>query len=275
MAGRYFGSLNADLDVNYQFELYTIDENNKLRKPVSNHDGSFTFEGAVENFQARFEAEGVEADGSDSQVVNITNLFADRDLGETDEDFTSVTPGLEEPLTLDLTTRFVDADVDPDVNVDRIEYTIDIDGNELLANELGALGGSTEGGGVTELTLFIEDASNAPGFQIDANGDGQTDFEISGGQATGSALNDIKFIDDNDLLASITGVSYGEDSLFDPNTGINRGGIDIPERLIIEDDAPGNNHTGTGDRAIYEPFAMIGIANDDDHLFMMEEADFI
>lgn len=96
MAGRYFASVNAALEVNYQFDLFAIDQVNQLRTPgpgVDNDgDGNleFTFSGAVENFQARFADFG----GGDSDPVNITNLFAERGENELDETGSSFDTGL-------------------------------------------------------------------------------------------------------------------------------------------------------------------------------------
>ena len=139
-------------------------DNNELRTPDENRNG-FTFEGAIENFQARTDEVG---------PVNITNLFARQ--GEE-----VIRP---EPLTLNLTTR---SEGDPD-SPSSIEYTIEGD-------ELEALG-------ITEFTLILDDASTADGFQIDE--DDEDGIDVT------SALTDIEFIIDNNLLGQSTTNSEGE-----------------------------------------------------------------
>ena len=249
MALRYFGSADAAFEVNYQFDLFAIGQDNQLRTPENNPDGSFTFEGAVENFQARF------ADfGGDSDPINITNLFAER-LGsdteddnenelddERDETSTSSSGDtgpsfnnsfFQNPLTLDLTTELDNDGTDRNRT---INYIIDgtVDGTNF------------------NLTLFIEDADEniTNGFQLDQN-PFMPGFQIFGqtvdvGTATiieegeiQAALSDIEFINDNNLLGLITGFDAtvgGSDFTFaaeDEDDLINRGGIVIPERGVI------------------------------------------
>ncbi|MDJ0595875.1 MAG: hypothetical protein QNJ72_38825 [Pleurocapsa sp. MO_226.B13] len=174
------GTRADELDVNYQFDLFPRDDNNQLRTPEINSDESgesFTFAGAIENFQARFFDD---SDVFDFDRINITNLFAIQG-----DEPTSIS---SEPLTLDLTTRSVGDEASPS----SIEYTID---------------GFDESIGITELTLILNDASTEDdGFQIDeVFEDG---FQV-GGQTVSledatidvdAALQDIEFIIDNGLL---------------------------------------------------------------------------
>ncbi|MDJ0897856.1 MAG: hypothetical protein QNJ55_03520 [Xenococcus sp. MO_188.B8] len=194
------GSSNL-FETRYNFELFTRDENLQLRTPVSNPDGSFTFDEAIDNFQARFV--DFDNDLGISEPINITNVYADR--GET------ISPeGSDVPFTLDLTTRLVDnafqltlpevilpQPVEGEIPADlrgeddfsdikfarRLEYIIS-------GEELNALPSN-----IRELTLIIEDTDpNQPGFQ---DGDGDT---IIAENDIHRALNDINFINDNNLL---------------------------------------------------------------------------
>ena len=250
LGASYSGSADDALEVNYQFELFPRDDNNQLRTPVNNPDGSFTFAGAVEDFQARFadfsfNEDVVNVDSGfnpDIGAINITNLFAERVEGEEDETSiseTNATPNsatVPDPLTLDLTTRFLSADATPPDAGARIEYIIGGSELESLAESVGFE--------ISDLTLFIEDANGTleDGFQLDQN-PFTPEFEIFGQtfedaadatilsgteESILAAQNDIEFIIDNDLLGLITGftVSVGDD-------GSGEFGSEITDEVLI------------------------------------------
>ena len=249
---KFGGSAIVAFEADYEFQVFATDENDHLRTPtpVKSNDNSYFFEGAVENFQARFADFGLDAlnEGSplDADVINITNLFAERDeeqspLAGGERDELLLSSGLSssgadiEPLTLDLTTDLVNDDMGR-----RINYIIDGDELELLENDLGGVN-------ISELTLFIEDADmSTPGFQLDQDQDTSNGFQIfTEGIDTNipqeatiikendipAALSDIEFIIYNDLLGSITSfdLTVGNTSLSDAgDVLINRGSVIIP-----------------------------------------------
>ncbi len=227
------------------FEVFERDEHNRLR--TRDHR---TFEGAIENFQARFLDDQGEL-ALDKPVL-ITNKFASP--GDT------ISPqGSKVPFTLDLTTRLVEDPADgftlpeeilpysvkeeplanlvpnlnplDDINNDverRLEYIIKGDHLSNLPDQ------------ILEATLIIEDAvgNSHNGFQIfqGSEEDGEFITIIEEEDVTGEnprALNDINFILENRLLG------FSESN--EENTRFNDEGIVDRVRItrIVEDDPCG------------------------------------
>ncbi|MGL5940159.1 MAG: hypothetical protein ACRC2S_07185 [Waterburya sp.] len=134
--GQYSFGRGDVLGVGLDFDLLSSDEDNNITPTTQTTNGitSYTFAGAVENFQGSFDDRG--SDIFDFQVINITDKFAPSGDPIT----------LEEPLNLDLVAKYI-----PTTN--RIEYTFN---NSELTNL-----------GISEVTIVIPDQDkDTPGFQV-------------------------------------------------------------------------------------------------------------
>ncbi len=166
------------LDFEYEFELFTLDNNGNLRTPELDEaiPITFTFSGAIENFRGRFDDSNLVGNFG-FEVINVTDRFArkeDDPRGFGDDSVTgNELPTSFFPLTLDLIARYLPegstitlpdgtAAIDVDdagsslevVGADRIEYVLS--NNEVLENL-----------GINELTLILkDDLKNENGFQL-------------------------------------------------------------------------------------------------------------
>lgn len=183
--GRSSGSRTNNFDINYDFEIYTLQPDGQT--PTS-------FEGAIENFNGRFRdtdsnefalSDEIEVSGL---TLGLTPRFLNENIQFTLFDGTPITASID-----DGNIPFTDGVATTDVA--RIEYKI---GNEL----------SNENGDISEFVLFIEDEDEdiSNGFQ--AGG-----IEIDVDRAT----NDIDYIVTEDLFTLITSVRVSGQDINDPN----------------------------------------------------------
>ena len=259
---RAFGSRSNNFIANYDFDLFTQDDNRQIR--TRNDDG--TFIDAVENFQARFEDVTARGAGNDENgdpireeefsfydaPIRISNLFA-----ENGDDIRSGTP-----ITLDLTTRLLNANDTltllngnnviassdtfdfglEDSDVTREGIQIDTARIEYIIHGFEDVIILENNDEITELALIIEDADpETKEFEIDFNGDG--DLELLDVNA---AQTSIDFIIDNELLGLINGVRFSGAEFgneFENTTNI----------VSTESEPDGLTEPGVGDIEIIDP----------------------